>query len=180
MWKTGMVRMCFWRLWTTLTVLVLPERLCVLAVWAVFSCQFLLWMQAWNSVSPVGTLTNPKPLGLALLSGPRQYNLFVFCDCHIHLLPDMQQWKIKRPSTDKLSLRAATFPLLRQVGLQWGFTSGGLKILWPAHVTWKAAHRSLVALHCVTSSCWPLWHRPRVSWHVVLALGWGAGRRQGQ
>lgn len=141
---------------------------------------------AWNSLSPVGVLTNPKPLGLVLLSGPQQYNPCVFCDCLIHLLPDIQQWKKKMPSTDKPSLRAATFPLLsRWLWLQWEFTLHGLKyakdalVSGTAQVTWKAACRSEVALHRggrVTRPC-------RTRWHVLVCPGtwcWhGAGEQGG-
>lgn len=81
---------------------------------------------AWNSLSPVGVL-NPKPLGLALLSGPQQYNLCIFCDCVIHLLPDKQQWKIKRPSTDKPSPGAA---ISHCYWYKWDSSDSSLYMVW--------------------------------------------------
>lgn len=167
-------------------MLVLLERLCACCV-TCFLSPVLATGAAWSSLSPVGILTNPKPLGLALLSGPQQYKLCVSCDCLVRSLPDKQQWKIKKPSTDKPSLITAT-----SHWCLWDCRESSLSMVWKTLWSQKQP-RSLgqqlqgfggsaqgqPCHQAVSPAVGTLWRRPCVSWHVVLALGWGAGRRQG-
>lgn len=101
----------------------------------------------WSSLSPLGALTNPKPLGSAR-GHSNQYNLCVFCGCLIHLLPDKQQWKITRPSTDKPSPRAATSHCYCGTAVRahfpWSERCFGLRSS-PGHL--DSSCRSLGALH---------------------------------
>lgn len=65
-------------------------------------------------IEPHESINKSKSLGVSSVVWGRQYNLYVFCDYLIHLLPDKQQWKIKRSPADKPSL-GAPHPIIIQM-----------------------------------------------------------------
>lgn len=67
-------------------------------------------------IEPHESLNKSKSLGVSSVVWGRQYNLYVFCDSLIQLLPDKQQWKIKRSSTDKPSIGAPCSIIIQMSG----------------------------------------------------------------
>lgn len=79
-------------------------------------------------IEPHKSINKSKSLGVSSVVWGRQYNLYVFCDYLIHLLPDKQQWKIKRSPADKPSL-GAPHPIIIQMS--------GTPLIVLLYMVWK-------------------------------------------